>query len=158
MSGKADRLRGRLSINPDEVPAPLHAARPLRVQPNPTSQAPPAGALEDGNSAAALRPVEVTETPAAAERTSLTSKTPTDGPAYFRSFYVGNEVYDRFRAAIFWTSRNPRATGAVPENMSAAVEQFMASMAADLERRYNDGKVFPNPPKTRRRRRQFSED
>ena len=31
--------------------------------------------------------------------------------AYFRSFYVDNGVFERFRAAIFWTARNPQAAG-----------------------------------------------
>lgn len=66
---------------------------------------------------------------------------------------VSNDVYARFRAAIFWLLRNPRAAGHVPENMSVAVEQALEVITADLEQRFNGGERFPESPPTRRRRR-----
>jgi hypothetical protein len=36
--------------------------------------------------------------------------------------------------------------------MSAAIEDFMAATAEDLEKRYNDGQPFRMPPGQRRRR------
>jgi hypothetical protein len=75
-----------------------------------------------------------------------------DGNGY-RSFYVNDAVFARFRASIFWTARRPDATG-VPDNMSAGVEAFMDEVATDLERRYNDGAVFrPTPDQLRAHRK-----
>ena len=70
-----------------------------------------------------------------------------------RSFYIDDEAFARFRAAIHWSSRRPDAVDEVPENMSVAVETWMLNTARDLERRYNDGQVFRMPPKPTRRPR-----
>lgn len=76
----------------------------------------------------------------------------TDGNGY-RSFYVSDAVFARFRAAVYWTARRPDATG-VPDNMSVGVEAYMEEVAADLERRYNEGAVFrPTPDQVRAHRR-----
>ena len=70
-----------------------------------------------------------------------------------RSFYIDDEAFARFRAAIHWSSRRLDATDAVPQNMSVAVESWMLNTARELERRYNDGQVFRMPPKPTRRPR-----
>lgn len=67
-----------------------------------------------------------------------------DGNGY-RSFYVSDEVFARFRAAVYWTARRPDVDG-VPDNMSVGVEEYMDSVATDLERRFNDRSVFPPTP------------
>ena len=54
-------------------------------------------------------------------------------------------MFARFRAAVYWTARRPDATD-VPDNMSTGVEAYMEEVAADLERRYNDGAVFRATP------------
>ncbi|WP_433027405.1 hypothetical protein [Actinomycetospora sp. CA-053990] len=78
-----------------------------------------------------------------------------DGNGY-RSFYVNDAVFARFRAAVYWTARRPDATG-VPDNMSTGVEEYMEEVAADLERRYNDGAVFrPTPDQLRAHRKRQS--
>jgi hypothetical protein len=73
------------------------------------------------------------------------------GRKSYRSFYIDDEAFARFRAAIHWSSRRPDSVGEVPENMSAAVESWMLNTARDLERRYNDEQVFRMPPKATRR-------
>ena len=75
------------------------------------------------------------------------------GRKSYRSFYVDDEAFARFRAAIHWSSRRPDAVDEVPENMSVAVETWMLNTARDLERRYNDGQVFRIQPKPTRRPR-----
>lgn len=76
-------------------------------------------------------------------------------PIPYRSFYVDNATYERFRAATYWTARHPDAVDdpTVAQNMSQAVERFMAATADDLEHRYNRGQPFRIPPKARRRPR-----
>jgi hypothetical protein len=146
MSAKATRLRERLSINPDEVaPSATHhlSTEPEgMVQPESTRSNGVAGSAEPHNSFDRSSDAEVATDEALAGRSD------------YRSFYVNDEIYFRFRAAIFWSSRNPKAVGHVPDNMSAAVEQWMGEVATDLERRYNDGEAFPSPPPPRRQRRQ----
>ena len=71
----------------------------------------------------------------------------------YRSFYVSDEAYSRFRAAIHWSSRHPAAAGQVPDNMSAACEAWMDATADDLEARFHHGVPFPVPPVKKRRKR-----
>ncbi|WWT39760.1 hypothetical protein [Microcystis phage Mwe-JY05] len=70
----------------------------------------------------------------------------------YRSFYVADPAFARYRAAIYWLARNPQAAGQAPENMSVDIEDHMIAVAEDLERRFNDGQVFPAPPPSRRKR------
>jgi hypothetical protein len=163
MMGKADSLRTRLSIDPDELagPPPVRPVGPI-AQRRPAT---PAESAESETSDAAQvepAPAEAEAPPKAAparqrteRRSPVKASKPAepDGEAYFRSFYVSNDVYAAFRAAIFWTSRNPRAVGHVPENMSAAVEQALVDITTDLQKRFNEGEPFPEPPPTRRRRK-----
>jgi len=69
----------------------------------------------------------------------------------YRSFYVSDAVFARFRAAVHWTSRRPEIADRVHDNMSVAVEEFMRETAARLESEFNDGKFFPPTPKQVRR-------
>jgi hypothetical protein len=159
MTVKADRLRGRLSINPDEVTPPLPPARLVtQLAPEPA----PAPASEPALEPVSSEPEEPATTapvppkqPAARRPRAVPQPTdaPLEGRSDYRSFYVSDEAFYRFRAAIYWSSRNPKGAGEVPENMSAAAEQWMIEVATDLERRYNDGEPFPTPPAPRRRRR-----
>ena len=72
----------------------------------------------------------------------------------YRSFYVDDAVFARFRAAVYWLARHEDAAGQAPENMSTAVEDFMAATARDLEDRYHDGTPFrPTPDQARACRR-----
>lgn len=73
------------------------------------------------------------------------------GRGVYRSFYVHDDVYDRFRDAIHWTARRPDAAGRAPANMSAAVEAFMAQLAGELETEFNNGQRFPAAPTQRRK-------
>lgn len=72
----------------------------------------------------------------------------------YRSFYVNDGVFARFRAAVHWTSRRPDAIGRAPENMSAAIEQYMEQLATRLEKEFNNGEQFPSIPPQRRRQRE----
>ena len=67
-----------------------------------------------------------------------------DGNGY-RSFYVSDQVFARFRAAIYWTARRPDVDD-VPDNMSVGIQDYMDSIASDLERRFNGKGVFPPTP------------
>jgi hypothetical protein len=70
----------------------------------------------------------------------------------YRSFYIEDTAFARFRAAIYWLSRRPDAADDVPDNMSVAVQEWMETTAADLERRYNAGEAFRMPPAPKKRR------
>jgi hypothetical protein len=160
---KASKLRGRLSINPDEVPSPATHTRPVApvaapilalsedappAEPEPAET--PAPAVEPGpEPPSATTPAE----PAREKRVNaLDDPTILAGRRDYRSFYVEDATFARFRAAIYWLSRREDAAGQVPDNMSAAIEDFMAATAEDLEKRYNDGQPFRMPPGQRRRR------
>lgn len=76
-----------------------------------------------------------------------------EGRHGYRSFYLDDAVFARFRAAVYWTARRHDASG-VPDNMSVGVEAYMDEVATDLERRYNDGDVFrPTPDQVRSHRK-----
>lgn len=171
MSGKGRALQNRLVINPDEQVAPGPRAEPpapapAAVEPEPAEEAPAAEEApgEDEAPEPAAEPASAPSRPRARARKPRAATPPvvlaTEDPNYpqeindYRSFYLANEVYARYRAAIFWASRNPEAMGLVPENMSQGVQQLMLEAAEDLEQRYNDGQVFrmPPPPKRRKKR------
>ena len=158
VSNKASRLRGRLSINPDEVPALATPPCPVApvMTPVPTLEEASAADPEPGRTAevpaGAVEPASDLK-PAGKERISaLDDPTILAGRRDYRSFYVEDTAFARFRAAIYWLSRREDAAGVAPENMSVAIESFMIATAEDLEKRYNDGHPFRMPPGQRRRR------
>lgn len=129
MSARPDRL-GRLAIDPDDD---------LADPPAPSQPPPAAAAVDPARWSSAL------DDPAIVA-----------GRRAFRSFYVDDETFARFRAAVHWSARREDAGDDVPENMSVAVAAFMAATAADLEARYNAGAPFrptPEQRKAARRRR-----
>lgn len=160
-TSKAERLRSRLSINPDE-PAPVALA------PTPAAPAPPAlpAAPEPATeteeaetpSPAATHPSTApkrTRRPresAPATVTAVEDPSITPGRKDYRSFYIEDATFARFRAAIYWLARREDAADVVPENMSVAVESWMADTATELERRFNNGDIFRMPPPSKRRR------
>jgi hypothetical protein len=161
-TAKSERLRARLTINPDEpAAAPVPALAPVTAAPTgdqppaapdvaeePTPLAEPA-APRSGGAPACGRPRRA----AAAAVSALEDPTITPGRKDYRSFYIEDAVFARFRAAIYWLSRREDAVDEVPENMSVAVEAWMDATATALERRFNDGNTFRMPPPPARRRR-----
>ena len=192
MSGnRAERLRGRMSIDPD---APEPITRPLApVSDEVPSDAgitetddnedsgPEAHADSDTSSAGRIHekeddsapPVRATSVPSTGSSRSRSARsrkpragnnpgwsTALDDPAIrpdgngYRSFYVSDTVFARFRSAIYWTARRDDAMDEVPDNMSAAIEQHMDALASELERRFNQGDVFrPTPEQVKAHRR-----
>jgi hypothetical protein len=158
---KAQRLRDRLSINPDELPPPAQPAPapPPVVTPEPSAEAeqpqePPEPAPQPAHRTPARtggrRRRSSASTPAHVSAVDDPNITP--GRKDYRSFYIEDATFARFRAAIYWLARREDAAGEVPENMSVAVETWMEETASALERRYNDGETFRMPPVSRRRR------
>lgn len=152
MSSKARDLRRRMSIDPD---APEPVARPARVPPTPGARPPGPDEAEPPPEVQEVEP----ERPAVVAAPEPEWTTALDDPAIrpgqhgYRSFYVDDTVFARFRSAIYWTARRPDARG-VPDNMSVGVEAYMEELASDLERRYNEGAVFaPTPDQIRAQRR-----
>lgn len=161
---KAQRLRERLSINPDELPPPARPtsapapAQPPTVTPEPveaeqqpdlpesTPQPPRPAPAQTGGRGRRSTP----STPAHVSAVDDPNITP--GRKDYRSFYIEDATFARFRAAIYWLARREDAAGEVPENMSAAVETWMQNTATELEERYNDGETFRMPPVSKRRR------
>lgn len=134
-SAKAQRLRDRLpTIDPD-APAPPAAAAAVRAVPATAQPSGSAGPATSGTGSAAA-PSAVDEVVA--------------GKKDYRSFYIDDAVYARFRAAVHWTGRRQDAVGKAPESMSAAVEEFMEELATRLEREFNGGEVFPPAPRKRK--------
>jgi hypothetical protein len=161
---------------PEPLPAPEPEPDP-EPEPEPVAEAPPEmPALEPAPAPQAApdttpEPTPETTTPTARPRPRrrATRKdepvwtTALDDPAIdadrngYRSFYVSDAVFARFRAAVYWTARRPDATD-VPDNMSTGVEAYMEEVAADLERRYNGGAVFrATPDQLRAHRRREKE-
>lgn len=147
MSAKADQLRNRLSINPDEPPpAPQRRTDTKTAESkNPTAATAEVTAPNTKPRGSGRKQSDV--------RDALADPDIRVGRKSYRSFYIDDEAFARFRAAIHWSSRRPDAVDEVPENMSVAVEAWMLNTARDLERRYNDGQVFRMPPKPTRRPR-----
>jgi hypothetical protein len=75
------------------------------------------------------------------------------GRKAYRSFYVDDVAFGRFRAAIYWVARRPDAAGEVPENMSVAINDAMIDLAIELEQRFNGGEIFPPTPEQRKSKR-----
>lgn len=149
MSTRARALQGRLRINPDEPTLP-----PQVVQEAPADE--PAGVVPPEAPAPADDPpaprrVRQAATPPAAV-SALEDPAVRPGSKGYRSFYVDDGPYARFRAAMYWLARNPEVVAELGDNMSSAVEQYLDSTAADLEKRFNGGQVFDAPPASRRRK------
>ena len=166
-------LRGRRHRTPRRAAAgPRHADHHARRRPSrhpkaaPTTSSTPAKDAPAEEKSAKDRPAKPRAGSAAARgarRRGADAEqgwaTALDDPAIdadgngYRSFYVNDAVFARFRAAVYWTARRPDATG-VPDNMSAGIAAYMEEVAADLERRYNDGAVFrPTPDQLRAHRK-----
>lgn len=168
---KAQRLLDRLSINPDEQPPAPARPAPAATPDPPVDAPPPSSEVEQ-----AQQPPETTPQPAVPHypapprtpgRAERRRSAPAPAPAHvsavddpsitagrkdYRSFYIEDATFARFRAAIYWLARREDATGEVPENMSVAVETWMQETANELEQRYNNGETFRMPPVSRRRR------
>ena len=151
MSAKTDQLRNRLSINPDE-PAPEPQQRTATKKTEPETPTTPDVATK-GSALPKTQARRSTQKQTKVVVDALGDPDIHAGQKNYRSFYIDDEAFARFRAAIHWSSRRPDAIDEVPENMSVAVEAWMLHTAHDLERRYNDGKVFRMPPKPTRRPR-----
>jgi hypothetical protein len=152
-SSKAQRLRGRMpAIDPDAPPPPQpattapHVAAVPPLAPEASEPAPRSPAAVAAAPARSAEPVGER-----VQHTALDDPGILAGRMGYRSFYVEDSVFARFRAAIYWLSRREDVED-VPENMSVAVQEWMESTAADLERRYNDGEVFRMPPPPKKRR------
>jgi hypothetical protein len=159
------------AIDPDEPPPPPMAAVPAPVR----SEAPqPAAAvnaaLEDSTapeapssvsrepSAPVRRPRPVTSTAGGGVGpTALDDPQILPGRSGYRSFYVEDALFARFRAAIYWSSRREDADDDVPENMSVAISDYMERTASELEKRFNGGEVFRPTPEQRKRRKRRNE-
>lgn len=158
---KADRLRQRLNrpapVDPDApetptvptiVPAPVApAAKPEPADPEETATEP----SRPTPRRATRRPGSARPTPPVLN--ALEDPDIEPGRKDYRSFYVDDAPFARYRAAIYWASRNPETADEVAENMSADVEAHMLEVAAELEQRLNGGKPFRMPPATKRRGR-----
>jgi hypothetical protein len=150
-TAKSERLRARLSINPDEpAPTPPPAVEDPPPEPSPGT---PTVVAAPTPAAAPVAPARPRRGPATPAVSALDDPAITPGRKDYRSFYIEDAVFARFRAAIYWLSRREDAVDEVPENMSAAVEAWMEATATALERRYNDGNTFRMPPPPARRRR-----
>lgn len=157
---KAQRLRERLSINPDELAAPVRpASAPAPAQPPAATPTPPVEAEPQPDlSEPAPQPPRRTPAQTGSRRSTPAHVSAVDDPHItpgrkdYRSFYIEDATFARFRAAIYWLARREDAAGEVPENMSAAVETWMQDTATELEERYNDGETFRMPPVSKRRR------
>ncbi len=163
-SAKAQRLRNRMpAIDPDAPPPPV-APPPSPVAPAALESVPAPDAAPDE--------VEASEAPEAAPAPPARPTTPKQPPAAaaddvedgdeaehekvrsgYRSFYVEDDIFTRFRAAIYWSSRRHDADEDVPINMSAGVSEYMERTAAELEKRFNDGEPFRFPPVVQRKKR-----
>lgn len=165
-SARADRLRQRINrptaVDPDALTT--HAATPETEPVEPATPSPEPDPNPVAEAKATPEPVRRPAPRRATRRPGTTKPTGpvlnaledpdiTPGRKDYRSFYVDDAVFARFRAAIHWSSRNPAATDEVPENMSAAAEEWMLEVASDLEQRFNEGVVFRMPPATKRRGR-----
>ncbi len=159
-ASKASKFRSRLSINPDELPAPGPRSDVSVDAPGSApKQALSAEAeqveqptLAVAATSSELQPATPVKSMGKERINALDDPTIVTGRRDYRSFYVEDSAFARFRAAIYWLSRREDAADDVPENMSVAIENFMTITAEDLEKRYNDGRLFRMPPGTRRGR------
>ena len=123
---KASRLRHRLQIDPD-APGPVPVA--------PATETPVGAPQPEPRRARTTRGATALDDPAILE-----------GRNGYRSFYIEDSIFARFRSAIYWLARREDAMDQVPPNMSAAVEEFMRQTTEDLERRFNEGEIFRATP------------
>jgi hypothetical protein len=155
MTNRASRIRERLTIDPDESS--------LRQQPAasnaPTADSGPPEAsktLLPDNKTVASAP---TRNDSDHDKERKAMPTALDDPALlagrkaYRSFYVDDHAFGRFRAAIYWASRRPDAVDEVPENMSVAINDAMINLAAELEQRFNGAEILPPTPEQRKSKR-----
>jgi hypothetical protein len=160
MSAKADRLRSRISIDPDTpiasppvapstlVPVP---AEPIKQQsPSVSSESIERHETADGGHQPgrpqSTRSAKTTTRSVAPWETALDDPRAIEGKNDYVSFYLPRRVKLRFAAAIYWSSRDRTGAGKVPLNMSNAITEFMEQTAQELEESYNDGHVFPPTP------------
>lgn len=167
MTTKRDQLRARTrqSIDPDAMegaPAPRPAAlRTVEAHAAPMPAPAPTEASEvvvdakpteatpkeqEGGRRTAPEASPVKSSNPADWRTALDDPSITEDGREYTSFYVPKMLKARYAAAIYWTSRHPKAAGKVPLSMSADIAAHMESMADDLESQFNDGDVFPPTP------------
>jgi hypothetical protein len=147
MSAKARRLSERITIDPDAVPpAPTQSAEPIaRLEPVPEET--PAAEISQ-------TPVPAMPRQAGEWRTCLDDPAILDGRANYRSFYVEDTVFARYRAAVYWCARLADAEGLVGENMSVDVQKHMSEVARVLEDKFNNGEPFrPTPEQIKKPRR-----
>jgi hypothetical protein len=136
---KAQRLRNRLSINPDELPpAPTRPAPATTIESTSRSSTTVKRARtgtsttrDDAPSPTVPNPAPRTpgragerrrQSAAPAHVSAVDDPSITAGRKDYRSFYIEDATFARFRAAIYWLARREHAAGEVPENMSVAVE------------------------------------
>ena len=76
-------------------------------------------------------------------KTALDDPAIVPGKSDYRSFYVEDSAFARWRAAIYWNARNPQTRGVIPKNMSEALAQLFRDQAAEWEKRFNNGNMYP---------------
>lgn len=127
MSTKARQLSERIHIDPDREEAPPPSPAPV---PRPTVR------------------------PAGEWRSCLDDPAIVPGRGGYRSFYVEDTVFARYRAAVYWCARLADAEGDVGENMSVDIQGHMAEVALALEAKFNAGETFrPTPEQVKKPRR-----
>jgi len=147
MSIKAHRLSERISIDPDALAA---AAPPQTTTLVATPQLPP----EQSPSPEVPEPTPAQPRPVGQWTSCLDDSAIIEGRANYRSFYVEDTVFARYRAAVYWCARLADAEGVVGENMSVDIQQHMAEVARALEEKFNNGAPFrPTPEQIKKPRR-----
>lgn len=155
MTSKANRFRERLTINSDDSSA---LQRTIPTPDTPTAEDRPmeiSKELPDGKVVVSApgRSSSGRDGGEATMATALDDPTLRAGRKAYRSFYVDDDTFGRFRAAIYWVARRPDAAGEVPENMSVAINDAMIELAIKLEERFNGGRIFPPTPEQRKPKR-----
>jgi hypothetical protein len=155
MTSKASRLRERLTIDPDN-PSVLQGPTP--TPDTPTVEDRPSEAskqLPEGKTVTSVlgRSGSARNGGGEAMATALDDPTLLAGRKAYRSFYVDDLAFGRFRAAVYWVARRPDAAGEVPENMSVAINDAMIDLATKLEQQFNEGNIFPPTPEQRKSKR-----
>ncbi len=141
-SRRLESLTAAVALDPDDL-AETEARRTQRAPAPPIDDVPTRRAAP--SSAAAPAPSDPADWD-----DCLDDPTVLPGRKSFRSFYVEDTVFARFRAAVHWSSRREDAELDVPENMSVAVADFMAEKARELEDLYNGGRPFRATPEQRK--------
>jgi hypothetical protein len=160
-SSRAQRLRNRMpAIDPDApppvvpVPSPV-ASKALESVPATDTAPDEEPEAPTGAPVPAARRTTPKQSPGAAADEAGEAEETDDEKVRsgYRSFYVEDDVFVRFRAAIYWSSRRHDADEDVPINMSVGVSEYMERTAAALEKRFNDGDPFKSPPVVQRKKR-----